>query len=149
SARLLHRRLVGIIHADRPSRLRGTAALCALAGVALLVQPVLQASTPKVVEPPSAPMVVKAPRPRSVTAHPPPARITEPHAWATAVAPGGALTAAARDNEVILRRADGTVTVFGPGKPLALSFAPDGRRLATAGPGSRVRTWDDRGCLLV
>jgi len=46
----------------------------------------------------------------------------------------------------VLRRADGTVTVLGPGKPLALAFAPDSRRLATAGPGTLVRTWDDRGC---
>src|SRR5262249_52942758 len=36
----------------------------------------------------------------------------------------------------------------GPGKPLALAFAPDGKQLATAGPGNLVRTWDDRGSLL-
>jgi WD40 repeat protein len=48
----------------------------------------------------------------------------------------------ARDNEVVLRRPDGTSKVLGPGKPLALAFAPDGKRLATAGPGTLVRTWD-------
>ena len=29
-----------------------------------------------------------------------------------------------------------------------MAFAPGGRRLATAGPGPLVRTWDDRGNLL-
>jgi WD40 repeat protein len=54
----------------------------------------------------------------------------------------------ARDHEVILRRPDGTVTVLGPGKPLALAFAPDRQRLATAGPGPLVRTWDYGGNVL-
>jgi beta-lactamase regulating signal transducer with metallopeptidase domain len=147
SARLLHRRLVGIIHAERPSRLRGAAVFCVLAAAALVVQPVLRAAIPEVTAPPSAPLVAKMPLPSSPSPRPP--KVTEPHAWATAAAPGGALTAVARDNEVVLRRADGTVIVLGPGKPLALAFAPDGRRLATAGPGTRVRTWDDRGCLVV
>jgi hypothetical protein len=148
-ARLLRRRLVGIIHADRPSRLRGAAGFGALAIVVLAVQPVLRATTPKLAEPPpSSPIVSKVPRGQSPSSATRP-KVTEPRAWATAVAPGGALTAVARDNEVILRRADGTVTPLGPGKPLALAFAPDGRRFATAGPGSRVRTWDDRGCQLV
>jgi WD40 repeat protein len=44
-----------------------------------------------------------------------------------------------------LRRPDGTVTALGPGKPLALAFAPDRQRLATAGPGPLVRTWDYEG----
>jgi WD40 repeat protein len=64
------------------------------------------------------------------------------------VAPGGGLTVLARDNEVVLRRPDGSEKALGPGRPLALAFAPDGKRLATAGPGSLLRTWDDRGCLL-
>jgi WD40 repeat protein len=34
------------------------------------------------------------------------------------------------------------VTALRPGKPLALAFAPNNRRLATAGPGPLVRTWD-------
>jgi len=54
----------------------------------------------------------------------------------------------ARNKEVVLRRPDGTETRLGPGRPLALAFAPGGKRLATAGPGSLVRTWDDRGSLL-
>jgi hypothetical protein len=37
---------------------------------------------------------------------------------------------------------------LGPGRPYALTFAPDGRRIATAGPGPLVRTWDDHGHLL-
>src|SRR5262249_53264550 len=48
----------------------------------------------------------------------------------------------------VLRRPDGSTRVLGPGRPLALTFAPDGRHLATAGPGPRVRTWDDEGGLL-
>jgi WD40 repeat protein len=41
-----------------------------------------------------------------------------------------------------LRRPDGKVKTLGPGKPLALAFAPNEQRLATAGPGSLVRRWD-------
>jgi WD40 repeat protein len=63
-------------------------------------------------------------------------------------APGGAYTVLARDREVILRYPDGTDRVLGPGRPYAVAFAPDAARLATAGPGSLVRTWDDRGTLL-
>jgi WD40 repeat protein len=58
----------------------------------------------------------------------------------------------ARDHEVVLRYPDGTTRVLGPGRPLALAFAPalppGGARLATAGPGPLVRTWDDRGDLI-
>jgi WD40 repeat protein len=54
-------------------------------------------------------------------------------------------TAVAQDNEVVLRRADGTVTVLGPGKPIALAFAPGENRLATVGPGTLVRVWDYQG----
>jgi WD40 repeat protein len=77
-----------------------------------------------------------------------PPKSTEPRRWATAVAPGGALTVIARDKEVVLRRPDGSEKALGPGRPLALAFAPDGKRMATAGPGDLVRTWDDRGCPL-
>ena len=71
-----------------------------------------------------------------------------PPAWPTAPSPDGEVTALARDNEVLLRQADGSVKPLGPGKPLALAFAPGGKRLATAGPGPLVRTWDYRGSLL-
>jgi beta-lactamase regulating signal transducer with metallopeptidase domain len=143
-ARLLHRRLVGIIHAERPRRLRGAVAIRAAAVAALLIQPVLRAASPEPPGPPPAPAIAEAPLSPSPSPLPPP-RCAEPPAWATAPAPGGAVTALARDNEVVLRRPDGTVTALGPGKPLALAFAPDNRRLATAGPGSLVRTWDYRG----
>jgi WD40 repeat protein len=69
----------------------------------------------------------------------------EPRSWATAEAPGGGFVVLARDREVLLRRPDGTTRILGPGRPLALSFAPGGKRLATAGPGALVRTWDNRG----
>jgi bla regulator protein blaR1 len=158
-ARLLHRRLIGIINAERPARLRG--AIRAAAVAVLLTQPVLIAAT---LDPgirsqgsevssqesgvrgqtPGVRGQAGSPRSRS----PLPPKSTEPPAWATAPAPGGAVTAVARDHEVVLRRPDGTVTALGPGKPVALAFAPDGKRLATAGPGTLVRSWDDRGCLL-
>jgi beta-lactamase regulating signal transducer with metallopeptidase domain len=155
SAKLLHRRLVGILHAKRPSRLRGAVAVRAAAVAVLLIHPVLMAATPVEkdekdilrIHPSSFP-----PHPSSFPLHPSETfRLhpsAEPPAWATAPAPGGAVTAVARDNEVVLRRPDGTVKVLGPGKPIALAFAPDGKRLATTGPGTLVRTWDDRGCLL-
>src|SRR5207244_13306379 len=44
-ARFLHRRLVGIIHAKRPSRLRGAAAIRAAALAAFLIPPVPPAGT--------------------------------------------------------------------------------------------------------
>src|SRR5262249_31842425 len=37
---------------------------------------------------------------------------------------------------------------LGPGRPLAVAFAPGGRRIATVGPGTMIRIWDDRGDLL-
>jgi beta-lactamase regulating signal transducer with metallopeptidase domain len=154
SARLLRRRLFGIIHADRPSQLRGAAAVRAAAVAVLLIQPVLRAATPEstvssqesAVESPTG-----FPESYSWTAAPSPSPVpksAEPRAWATAPAPGGTVTVVARDNEVVLRRPDGTASVLGPGKPLALAFAPDGQRLATAGPGDLVRTWDYQGNLL-
>jgi hypothetical protein len=151
-ARLLTRRLVGIVRAERPTRLPG--AVRAAAAALLLTQPVLMAATPgsgvgsQESEVRSQP-VCPAPCPRTPIASARPApKAAEPRAWATAPAPGGAVTAVARDHEVVLRRPDGTVKALGPGKPVALAFAPDGKRLATAGPATLVRTWDDRGCLL-
>jgi beta-lactamase regulating signal transducer with metallopeptidase domain len=152
--RLLHRRLVGIIHAERPTRLRGRVAIRALIFAVLLIQPVLRAGTPES----GGPGQESEFRSQTVfsdscslTFDPwpsPPPKTAEPPVWATATAPSGAVTALALDHEVVLRRADGTVKALGPGKPLALAFAPDGKRVATAGPGPLVRTWDDRGYLL-
>lgn len=154
-ARLLQRRLVGIIHAQRPSRLRGAFAVRAAVVAALLLQPVLQTATPAITEPPPGPVITKHPRPSSPSLRSwpeaqlkSPPKSTEPRPWATATAPDGGLTVLAHDKEVVLRRPDGTEKALGPGRPLALAFAPDGKRLATAGPGSLVRTWDDQGCLL-
>jgi beta-lactamase regulating signal transducer with metallopeptidase domain len=145
-ARFLHRRLIGIINAKKPSRLRGAAAIRAVAVAALLTQPVLRAATPEVPRLPRAPHRAEIQRPPSPSPHcPPPPKAAEPPAWATVPGPGGAITAVARDHEVVLRRLDGTVTALGPGKPIALAFAPDSQRLATAGPGNLVRTWDYRG----
>jgi beta-lactamase regulating signal transducer with metallopeptidase domain len=153
-ARLLHRRLVGIIHTERPSRLRGGAAIRALCLAVLLVQPVLRAATSAsgVGSPESKvrgqSVRLDSGRLNSGAWHSSPPKCAEPPAWATATAPTGAVTALARDREVVLRGADGTVTALGPGKPVALAFAPDGKRVATAGPGPLVRTWDYRGYLL-
>jgi beta-lactamase regulating signal transducer with metallopeptidase domain len=152
SARVLHRRLYGIINATRPRKLPGGRWTRAAIVVALLVQPVLRAATPDTATetPPDIAITTdRATRPVSVSrVKPPLPRPAEPRAWATASAPTGSLTVLARDREMVLRRADGTDVVLGPGRPLALSFAPDGRRLATAGPGPLVRAWDDRGTLL-
>jgi beta-lactamase regulating signal transducer with metallopeptidase domain len=151
-ARLLHRRLRGIVHAERPTRL-GRAVLAGAVVVALS-QPVLTAATQKseignqkseVTSPITFPDSYPS-APGSWPLLPP--KPVEPPAWATVLAPGGTLTALARDREVVLRQADGTVKALGPGKPVALAFAPDGKRLVTAGPGALVRTWDDHGCLL-
>ena len=59
------------------------------------------------------------------------------------------MTVLARDQECSsCAQPDGTCRVLGPGRPLALAFAPGGQRLASAGPGQLVRTWDQRGNLL-
>lgn len=149
SARLLRRRLAGLISADRPSRLRGRRVIRVVVIAALLTRPVLRAASAEVTEPspvPVAPEVARALEPRV----PPPFKKApaEPRSWASAAAPGGVLTVAARDTEVVLRRPDGLTKVLGPGRPLALAFAPSGRQLATVGPSSLIRTWDDNGELL-
>ncbi len=142
-AQLLQRRLIGIIHAKRPSRLRGAAAVRAAVGTLLLIQPVLRAATAEVPSPPLRADNAESslpPSPSPLASTPP--KPAQPPAWATAPSPGGEVTAMARDKEVVLRRPDGTVKALGPGKPLALAFAPNDQRLATAGPGPIVRTWD-------
>lgn len=149
NARLLHRRLVGIIHAGPPRRFRGGTVVWALVAAALLTRPVLRAATSEQTEPMPAPAVVaKVQQPLPSPASRPLLKSPEPRAWATAAAPGGTLTVLACDHEFVLRQPDGTTQVLGPGRPLALTFAPGGQQLATVGPGSLVRTWDDRGNLL-
>jgi beta-lactamase regulating signal transducer with metallopeptidase domain len=145
-ARLLQRRLAAIVHAERPRPLRGGRGVRAAAVATLLVQPMLRAATPEeVAELPPAPVRAEASLSPAAPSSRPRPKSTEPLAWATAPAPGGQVTALARDHEVVLRRADGTVTALGPGKPLALAFAPNQQRLATAGPGPLIRTWDYEG----
>ena len=149
SARLLHRRLVGIIHACPPRRFRGGIVVWALVAAALLTRPVLRAATTEHTEPEPAPAVVaKVPRPSHSPTPRPLLKTPEPRAWATAAAPGGTLTVLARDHEFVLHKPDGTTQTLGPGRPLALAFAPGGQQIATVGPGSLVRTWDDGGNLL-
>jgi beta-lactamase regulating signal transducer with metallopeptidase domain len=152
SARLLHRRLVGLINARPPRRIRGVAIIRAVVVVALLTRPVLKAATPEPAEPigPSKPGISTATQ-RACPPSPPPRlanKTPEPKAWATAAAPSGGLTVFAHDHELILRRPDGSSRVLGPGRPIALAFASGGQRLATVGPGALVRTWDDRGGLV-
>ncbi len=148
-AQMLQRRLIGIIHAKCPRRLRGSAAIRAAVGALLLIHPVLRAATADVAEPPSLPEIADPPvqpSPSPLTFSPP--KSAEPPAWATAPSPSGEVTAIARDKEVVLRRPDGSVKALGPGKPLALAFAPNDQRLATAGPGTLLRTWDYWGNIL-
>jgi bla regulator protein BlaR1 len=158
SARILRCRLFGIIHAGPPRPLRGGVAVRALVVAALLTQPVLRAATPESgvggqesgvgSRESGVGSSGKRTASRPLTHDPLRPKASEPRAWATAEAPGGGLTVLARDNEVVLRHPDGTTRPLGPGRPLALAFAPGGRRLATAGPGPLVRTWDDRGGLV-
>lgn len=148
SARLLRRRLFGIINARTPRPLRGAAVIRVVVVAALLTRPVLRAATPEHAEPPPQTSVAAEACPPRQSYSPLPrtaVKTPEPRSWATAAAPDGGFTVLARDNEVILRRPDGTSRVLGPGRPLALAFAPGGKRIATAGPGLLVRTWDDRG----
>jgi beta-lactamase regulating signal transducer with metallopeptidase domain len=146
-ARLLYHRLTRIVNAQRPDPLRGSTAVRLAAAAILLVQPLLRAATPQEVEGLSpAPILAEVPLPPTPRPKPcPRPKSAEPRAWATAPSPDGSITAIARDNEVVLRRRDGTAMVLGPGKPFALAFAPNSRQLATAGPGPLVRTWDYEG----
>lgn len=149
TARLLRRRLSALLNAERPSRLPGGIVVWVITLAALSAQPVLQAARPEVAEPVTiakgadAPRMAPSPQPAPCKESP-----TEPRSWATTTAPGGAVTVFARDNEVLLRFADGSSRVLGPGRPLAVAFAPGGQRLAGAGPGSMVRTWDEQGNLV-
>jgi bla regulator protein BlaR1 len=155
-ARLLQRRLLGIIHAERPSEFRRSNALRTAAVVALLIQPVLRAAPISV---PNSDFLVLSPDTQSQLRNQNPQGRTqnsvlrtqkppEPRAWAIVPSPVEVVSAMARDNEIVLRRPDGTVKILGPGKPLALAFAPNDQRLATVGPGSLVRTWDYWGNVL-
>jgi beta-lactamase regulating signal transducer with metallopeptidase domain len=149
SARLLRRRLYALINADRPHRLRAWGVVWAVAAAALLTRPVLRASAPEPVNPEPPPVCAEVPR--AVGAKAPQRRVTkklpEPRAWATAQFPGGPIVLA-RDKEVVLRFPDGATRVLGPGRPLAVCFAPGNKRIATVGPDTLVRTWDDRGELV-
>jgi beta-lactamase regulating signal transducer with metallopeptidase domain len=153
-ARLLQRRLIGIIHAKRPSELRGSHALRTAAVLALLIQPALRAAPSSVpsseVANASHEMRLELPvkKSKSKCVSPTPTKPAEPPAWASVPSPSGLVTAMARENEVVLRCPDGTVKALGPGKPLALAFAPNDQRFATAGPGSLIRTWDYWGKVL-
>jgi hypothetical protein len=146
SAWLLRRRLAGMINATRPRRLRvGTVGWVVLAAL-LLTRPLLRASAPeptKVCRGPVASETERVCSPPARTGSPRAA--AEPPAWATATAPASGLAVLARDREVLLRRSDGSTRELGPGRPLAVAFAPGGRRVAAVGPGVLVRTWDDRG----
>jgi hypothetical protein len=59
-APLLQRRLVGIVHAEKPRRLRGGVAVRAAATAVLVVQPLLQAAPPEeAVSPPPDPVITE------------------------------------------------------------------------------------------
>jgi hypothetical protein len=151
SVRLLHRRLLGIIDADRPRQLRGGRVLRAVLVAGLLVQPALRAASSDEPDDPAtdagiATLTGGSLSPDAATLPLPP-KAVEPRSWASAAAPVGGTSVVARDREVLLYRADGSTVPLGPGRPLALSFAGDGARIATAGPGPLVRTWDDQGRL--
>ncbi len=133
SARLLQRRLVMLLDASRPGRLRGGNAIRAVLVAALFARPVLSAATPELIEATPDRVVAEVPRQNLPGNQPLIKAIAEPRSWATAAAPGGILTVMARDREVLLRCSDGTSRVLGPGRPLAVTFAPGGQRLATAG----------------
>jgi beta-lactamase regulating signal transducer with metallopeptidase domain len=149
-AQLLYYRLTRIVHAERPHPLRGGVLVRVAALAVLLVQPVLRAATPEETTGfAPAPALAESPLPSSPRPKPQlRPKSAEPRAWATAPAPDGTITAIARDHEVVLRQPDGTVRALGLGKPLALAFAPNNHRLATAGPGPLVRIWDYGGSLL-
>jgi hypothetical protein len=147
-AGLIRRRLLALIDAEPPRKTgRRAAVMWVVVVAALLTRPVLRAAAPEIAEPAVEPVAVEftkrapaSPAPRAV-----PKKPTEPRPWATTASPSGGLTVIARDNEVILRFLDGTSRTLGPGRPLAVAFEPGGKRLATVGPGTLIRTWDDRG----
>lgn len=147
SARILRRRLIGIIDARPPRRIRGARIFQVLVLAALLLQPQLRASSREAIAAEPEIALPSQPQPSQVPTVPS-TRTSEPRAWATAAAPEGGLLVLARDREVVVRHADGSNYVLGPGRPLALSFAPGGNRLATAGPGPLIRAWDDRGGMI-
>jgi beta-lactamase regulating signal transducer with metallopeptidase domain len=146
-ARLLHRRLVGILHAAAPGRPPGGITVRLLVLAILITRPALRASSPDPVDAPTSHSANRAPLPhRNVKKLQDVRHSSEPRSWATAESTS--LTVLARDKELLLRRADGSTSVLGPGRPIAVSFAPRGRRIATAGPGTLVRTWDEVGILM-
>ena len=122
----------------------------AVAVAALLTQPALRAASPESgVGRRESGVSSRDAIPESQTRDSrPPLKPADPPAWATAATPGGGLTVLACDRDVVLRRPDGTTRALGPGRPLALAFAPGNQRLATVGPGSLVRTWDEKGDVL-
>jgi YD repeat-containing protein len=148
-ARLLHRRLVRIIHADRAPRLPFRSVFRAIAAAVLLTQPVLITAAPVTLatSPASAAGAVTR-TPRTAVAPNVWPAVKEPRAWATVTAPGGAYAVLAREHELILRHPNGTDRVLGPGRPYAVAFAPGATRLATGGPGPLVRSWDNQGTLI-
>jgi beta-lactamase regulating signal transducer with metallopeptidase domain len=145
SAKLLQRRLLGMIRAGRPYRLRIGGAIWTVVIAVLLIRPVLRAAAPDPIDPITTPVASDPPQPDRPKKPKASAKIPEPRSWATVKDSVGGLTVMARDKELVLRFADGTSRVLGPGRPIALAFAPGGERIATAGPGPQVRTWSTRG----
>jgi bla regulator protein blaR1 len=150
-AGLIRRRLLALIDAEAPRTTgRRAAVVWVIVVAALLTRPMLRAAAPESAEPEAEPVAVEFTKraPQSPPPRQAPKKPTEPRPWAATASPGGGLTVVARDNEVILRFLDGTSRTLGPGRPLAVAFEPGGKRLATVGPGTLIRTWDDRGELL-
>jgi len=147
SARLLHRRLFGILHAGPPGRIRGAVFFWLLALTVLLARPVLRASAPdpRPEESTSDSTNANTKRPlKNIPVARAAPRTIEPRPWTTAASPAG-ITVEARDRELVLHHPDGTTKVLGPGRPLALSFSSTTNRIATVGPGPLVRIWNDHG----
>lgn len=145
SARLLRRRLFGIIHSGPPRRLPAAPIFWSLAAAALLMRPVLKPASAEVIEASldSSALVshqqkAKYPPRRSVPRDP-----AQPQPWATAAAPNGGIVVEARERDFIIRHPDGSVRTLGPGRPIALAYSPTASRIATVGPGTLLRTWDE------
>jgi bla regulator protein blaR1 len=153
SARLLHRRLLAIIHADRPHQVPNGIWMRLLVGLVLITQPVLRSAPQDLAPSPEEP-VEAYPETQFVSQRMPPKkteqkpRVVEPRTWANTTAPITGLAILARDREIVLRRADGETRVLGPGRPIAVAFSPCEQRIATVGPGSLVRSWDHQGQLI-